>query len=68
MWGGLVMALRNPDVLVAGLEEHVETGEGELGAEVDRLRREINRCRGEESRYVRLYGRVELMRTCCWSR
>ena len=57
VWGGLVMALRNPDVLVAGLAEHVETGEGELGAEVDRLRREIHRCRGEESRYVRLYGK-----------
>lgn len=56
VWTDVCAALRNPDNMIGDLVSFVKTGEGEIGAELNRLKRDVDRCRSEEARYLRLFG------------
>lgn len=56
VWTDVCAALRNPDNMIGDLLSFVKTGEGEIGAELNRLKRDVDRCRSEEARYLRLFG------------
>ena len=57
VWNLVVGAIRNPSRIIADLELNVRTGEGDLGEEMGRLRREVSKCEGEEFRLLELYRR-----------
>ena len=56
VWEHVCAALRNPDNVISDLLQYVETGAGDIGDEIARLKREIDRCSREESRLMRLSG------------
>ena len=55
VWDQLVAAITHPQVLASGLRPHLETGDPDPGREMARLKGEIRKCRGEESRLIDLY-------------
>ena len=57
---GLADALRNPAVVLAELEEFLETGEGDIGEKISDLNRKIQECRKKEARFLALFGDREI--------
>ena len=55
VWDQLVAAITHPQVLASGLRPHLETGDPDPGREMARLKGELKKCRGEESRLIDLY-------------
>ena len=54
--GGLANALRNPGVVMAEIEQFLNTGQGDLTQLVADLRRKVRDCRSRESRFLTLFG------------
>ena len=52
VWGLVVDALQKPEVLAKELHHHLETGDGHLGEEMVRLRREIADLKGQQRRLL----------------
>ena len=57
VWDLVVEAIRDPSKIIADLKLNVRTGEGDLGEEMGRLRREVSKCESEEFRLLELYRR-----------
>ncbi len=57
VWGGLVNALKNPVVLMADLEEHFDTGGGDVGPEIRDLKKAVGECEKQESRLREVFSR-----------
>ena len=56
----LADALHNPAVVLAELEEFLETGEGDIGGKISELNRKIRECRKTEARFLALFGDGEI--------
>lgn len=54
--GGIKLALRNPDVVLAELEEFFQGDEGDMAKQVADLKKKIQDCQRKESRLLGLYG------------
>ena len=52
VWGLVVDALQKPEVLAKEFHHHLETGDGHLGEEMVRLRREIADLKGQQRRLL----------------
>ncbi len=52
VWGLVLDALQKPDVLANEFRHHLETGDGDLGEEMARLRREIADLKGQQRRLL----------------
>ncbi len=52
VWSHLSDTLKSPEIAIAELQEFMETGEGDLAEEIERLRREIQKCKRTVSRYL----------------
>ena len=52
VWGLVVDPLQKQDVLAKELHHHLETGDGHLGEELVRLRREIADLKGQQRRFL----------------
>ena len=54
VWRKVVSTVKDPSVLIADLEHHLETGEGDLGTKMADLRREIADLKGQQRRLIEL--------------
>ena len=54
--GGLANALRNPGVVMAEIEQFLNTGQGDLTQLMADLQRKVRDCRSRESRFLTLFG------------
>ena len=57
VWTSLVAMVRDPSGVISDLELNVQTGGGDLGAEIERLQSEVARAEQEEARVLGLYVR-----------
>ena len=60
VWTSLVAMVRDPSGVISDLELNVQTGGGDLGAEIERLQSEVARAEQEEARVLRLYVRGKI--------
>ena len=56
VFGGVALALKNPDVMMTELELFLETGDGDLAEQVGGLKKQIRDCQAKEARYLALFG------------
>ncbi len=65
VWSHVTATVRDPSGIIADLELNFRTGGGEIGKEIERLRREVRKIEQEEVRLLGLYQRgtirVELL-------
>ena len=54
--GGLANALRNPGVVMAEIEQFLNTGQGDLTQPMADLQRKVRDCRSREGRFLTLFG------------
>ena len=59
-WRTLVDAVRDPAVLIAELQDHFATGGGDLGREMESLRRDILDLKGQQKRLIDLYQKAHI--------
>ena len=57
VWTSLVAMVRDPSGVISDLKLNVQTGGGDLGAEIERLQSEVARAEQEEGRLLGLYLR-----------
>ncbi len=55
VWNALVDTIRDPSVLVADLQDHLTHGDGDLGAKMRELKREISDLRSQQRRLLELW-------------
>ena len=62
VWSHVVSLVRDPSSAIADLELNSQTGGGDIGQEIERLRGEVQRVKQEEKRILKLYrrGRVNV--------
>ena len=60
VWTVVVGAIRDPAVLVADLQEHLSTGDGDLGARMDGLRCAIADLKSQQRRLIELRGKDQI--------
>ena len=56
VFGGLAAALRNPEVVLAELDQFLDSGTGDVAPQIAELSKKIRQCRDRESRLMSLYG------------
>lgn len=54
VWGKAVRTIKDPAVLIADLQHHLETGDGDLGARMADLEREIADLKGQQRSLIEL--------------
>ena len=54
VWNAVSGAIRDPAVLIADLQEHLVSGDGDLGVKMDHLRREIDDLKSQQRRLIEL--------------
>ena len=54
VWAEVVRALKNPQVLFRDLQDYLDTGDGNIGEEIARLRKEIRNLRRQEANFAAL--------------
>ena len=54
VWGKVVGTIKDPAVLIADLQHHLETGDGDLGVRMADLEREIADLKGQQRRLIEL--------------
>ncbi len=54
VWRRVSNAIRNPAVLVAELKSHFETGGGDIGQAMSKLRQEVQELKGQQRRLIEL--------------
>ena len=59
VWSHVCGTLESPEIAIAELQEFMETGDGELGREIARLRKEISKCRQAEANLLSLVNHEE---------
>ena len=57
VWSHVVSMVRDPSGAIADLELNFRTGGGDIGQEIERLRKEVQRVEQERKRMLRLYRR-----------
>ena len=57
IWEHVAAAVRDPSALIADLRQHWDTGTGRLGRRIERLNRDIRKCRTEQMRMVQQHAR-----------
>ena len=55
VWNHVSNLISNPEMIVQNIRDYMETGGGDLSAEIKRLTRKISRCREQERKLLNLY-------------
>lgn len=60
VFGGLATALRNPELVLAELDEFLITGEGDIAVQISEMKKRVRECQEKEDRFLALYGDAEI--------
>ena len=60
VWNLVADAIRNPEIMIRDIEQHVAAGDGNLEEEASKLRKEITSNESEQRKLIRLSGKEEI--------